>query len=142
MFNAPGTGNGAFTNANSISIMNEEESKKWLEEFLKKTHAAVESGRKKLTPKELDGKINNHIASWWKNDKQGYLAFKARGKSDVEFFAHNQARAGVSKEDGWEFTKKTLSGFYGFSEELKAKYDVEYDRTPFEQECRDSHEQH
>ena len=100
------------------------------------------STERQQTPEQLNKKIMNTIAKWWRNESVGYLGFIKKGKTEVEFFAHNHARAGVGKEEGWESTKKAMDGHCIFTDALKAKYDAEYDQTPFDQEFRDGFENH
>ena len=109
---------------------------------MKKLHEQVQAGIPPKTKEQLDRKIKNTVAKWWRNESIGYLGFKKKGKNDFEFFAHNFAKANVDKADGWEFTKQTLSGFCSIKDEHKAQYDAEYSRTPFSQKFRDKFETH
>ena len=120
----------------------ENKDKSFVNDFMKKLREQVASTERKPTPKDLNKKIKNTISKWWRTDSIGYKGFKKKGKSDIEYFAHNHARAGVGKEEGWEATKKAMDGFYVFDDELKAKYDAEYNRTPFDQDFRDGFERH
>ena len=127
--------------------MTEEEKRKKAEEFIRKTHAIVESGKKKLNREQLDEKIKNTTRYWWKEESKGYQGFKDRGKTDPEFFAHNFARAGVSMKEGWEYTKETLRGYIDAESledggEIWSDYEQEYIRTGFDQDFRDGFETH
>lgn len=114
----------------------------FVNEFLKKLREQVASTERKPTPADLNKKIKNTITKWWRDESIGYKGFKKKGKSDIEYFAHNHARAGVGKEEGWESTKKAMDGHCIFTDALKAKYDAEYDQTPFDREFRDGFEKH
>ena len=116
--------------------------KDFVNDFMKKLREQVASTEKKLSPEDLNKKIKNTVAKWWRDETIGYKGSKKKGKSDIEYFAHNHARAGIGKEEGWESAKKAMSGFYVFDDELKAKYDTEYDRTPFDQNFRNGFEKH
>ena len=119
-----------------------DEKSNYVEEFLRKTHAAVESGIKKLTPDELNRKIMNTVNRWMENQTPAYGSFRAKPKNDIEFFAHNHAKAGVPRDVGWAYTKDKLKGFYDYEEDMKEEYDAEYGRTSFDQEFRDKFEKH
>lgn len=110
-------------------------------------HEATAGTQKELTPEQLNKKIKNYVRSWWKNESKGYKGMRDRGKTDPEFFAHNFARAGVGMKEGWEFTKKTLTGYLDAEsledgELLHDEYKKEYQRTPFDQEFRDGFMKH
>lgn len=127
--------------------MQDEEKRKKGEEFIRKTHAAVEAGKEKLTPEQLNKKIKNTVSSWWKDESKGYQGFRDRGKTDPEFFAHNFARAGVGIKEGWEYTKETLRGYIDVESledggEVWSDYEQEYIRTGFDQDFRDGFEAH
>lgn len=110
--------------------------------FLRKLREQAASSEKQLTPEQLNKKIMNTVAKWWRDETIGYKGFKKGGKSDIEFFAHNHARAGIEKEEGWESMKKAMEGHDIFTDIHKAKYDAEYDRTPFDQNFREGFEKH
>ena len=123
------------------------EKENFVNDFMKKLREQVASTERKPTPADLNKKIKNTVRVWWKNENKGYQRFTDRGKSDPEFFAHNFARAGVGMKEGWEFTKKTLTGYLD-AESLEDgelchdEYKKEYQRTPFDQEFRDGFEKH
>lgn len=122
--------------------MSPEEIKKRIEEFMKKTHAAVESGKKKMTPDELNKKILNTVNKWMETETPAYGAFRNIPKTDVEYFAHHHAKAGVPRLMGWEYTKEKFKGYCDYEEDMKEEYDAEYSRTEFSQKFRDGFEQH
>lgn len=121
--------------------------KNFVEDFKRKTHAAVVAGQKKTTREEQDMKIKNTVRSWWQKETKGYNGFIDRGGTVPEFFAHNFARAGVGLKDGWEFTKATLRGYIDV-ESLEddvvvySEYEAEYIRTGFDQKFRDGFLKH
>ena len=118
------------------------ENKDYVNDFMRKLREASASMNNSNDPEKRRKKIENTIAKWWRTESIGYKGLKKMGKSDIEYFAHNHARAGIGKEEGWEATKKAMDGFYVFNDDLKAKYDAEYDRTPFDQEFRDGFDKH
>ncbi len=118
------------------------DNKDFVNNFLKKLREQAAETEKKLTPEDLNKMIKNTVAKWWRTESIGYKGFKKKGKSDIEYFAHNHARAGIGKEEGWESAKKAMDGHYVFDDELRAKYDAEYDKTSFDQNFRDGFEKH
>lgn len=109
---------------------------------MNKLNAAFGAGRKKLAPEELDKKIMNTVNKWRKTGTPAYHNFRNGTKTDVEYFAHNHAKAGVQRATGWEFTKEKLKGFYDSEEDMKEEYDAEYSCTEFSQKFRGGFEQH
>lgn len=121
--------------------------KNYLKNFMERLHEATAGTQKELTPEQLNKKIMNTVRVWWKKGNKGYQRFTDRGKSDPEFFANNFAKAGVGMKEGWEFTKKTLTGYLDAEsledgELLHDEYKKEYQRTPFDQEFRDGFMKH
>lgn len=114
----------------------------YVDNFMKNLRAATAAMDNSQSPEKRRKKIENTIAKWWRTESIGYKGFKKGGKSDIEYFAHNHARAGIGKEEGWEATKKAMDGHCVFTDDLKSKYDAEYDRTPFDQDFRDGFDKH
>ena len=120
----------------------ENKDKSFVNDFLKILREQAAETEKKLSPDDLNKKIKNTITKLWRTESIVYKGSKKKGKSDIEYFAHNHARAGIGKEEGWESAKKAMDGFSVFDDELKAKYDAEYDRNPFDQDFRDGFVKH
>ncbi len=114
----------------------------YVNNFMKRLREQAASTERQQTPEQLDRKIMNTIAKWWRNDSVGYLGFIKKGKTEVEFFAHNHARAGVGKEEGWESMKKAMDGIRVLNDSHRAKYNLEYDGTPFDPDFREGFEKH
>jgi len=117
-----------------------------VEDFLKKLREQAASTEKQPTREDEDRKIKNTIRSWWKNETPAYHHFKDNGqgkpKTDIEYFAHHFAKAGIGVKDGWEFVKETLRGYIdaeslGDDEDNWSEYVAEYNRTAYRQDFRD-----
>ena len=118
----------------------------YVNNFLKKLREQAASTEKQPTREDEDKKIKNTIRSWWKNETPAYHHFIDNGqgipKTDIEYFAHHFAKAGIGMKDGWEYTKQTLQGYIDAESledggECWKEYEAEYNRTGFRQEFRD-----
>lgn len=91
----------------------------------------------KPSKKVLDERIINTVNMKMAQRAVGSLGCTLRPQKDLQYFAHNIARAGVDKEAGWAFVKKNWPVHDDSEEDTRAEYDKEYDNTPFEQSFRD-----
>lgn len=128
--------------------MNKQE---YFQNFMRRLREQVASTVKQPTREDEDRKIKNTIRAWWKKDTPGYHHFKYNGqgrpKTDIEYFAHHFAKAGIGMKDGWEYAKDTLRGYIDVESledggEVWKEYEEEYNRTGFSQEFRDGIKNH
>lgn len=118
----------------------------YVNNFLKKLREQAASTQKPLTREDEDRKIMNTIRSCWKKETSAYQHFTDSDygppKTDIEYFAHHFAKAGIGLKDGWEFVKKTLKGYID-AESLDdgddnwLEYKAEFNKTGFNQTFRD-----
>lgn len=113
---------------------------------MRKLREQAASTERQPTREDEDRKVKNTIRSWWKNETPAYQHFKYNGhgkpKTDIEYFAHHFAEAGIGLKDSWEYTKETLRGYIdaeslGDGEDNWHEYVDEYNRTAYRQEFRD-----
>ena len=131
--------------------MTEKEKDNKAMDFLNKLREQAASTVKQPTQEDEDRKIKNTIRSWWKKETPGYHHFRyndqGKPKTEIEFFAHHFAKAGVGMKDGWEFVKGTLQGYIDVESledggEVWKEYEEEYNRTSFSQKFRDGFRKH
>ena len=98
-----------------------------IENFLKQLKAQTTPPKEK-TDKDMMRIIN----SWRKKGTAQYKSYRdEEGKSDMEYFGHMFAKAGVDKTAGWEFAKGQLEGWYEQTRQadMKDEFDTEFDST-------------
>ena len=122
------------------------ENKSFESEFLRKLREQVALTERKPTQVDLNKKIKNTVAKWWRDENDAYQRFLDNGrgypKTEVEYFAHHLKKAGIGLNEGWEFTKKTLCGRFDIESledggEFHQEFIDEFHRTPYSQKFRD-----
>lgn len=118
----------------------------YVNDFLRKLREQVASTERKPTPEDLNKKIKNTVAKWWRDENDAYQGFRfddrVYPKTEVEYFAHHLKKAGIGLEEGWEFTKKTLCGRFDIESledggEFHQEFIDEYNKTAYSQSFRD-----